>query len=78
VILYAPLIIALALLPLEPRVKAKPNADWFFSKDARWWQGGVVNTTYFYRIMYRCAKQLFRKGCAGNPTRDHRSDSGWG
>ena len=32
VILYAPLIIALALLPLEPRVKAKPNADRFFQK----------------------------------------------
>ena len=32
VILYAPLIVALALLPLEPRAKAKPNADRFFQK----------------------------------------------
>ena len=32
VILYAPLIGALALLPLEPRAKAKPNADRFFQK----------------------------------------------
>ena len=31
-ILYAPLIVALALLPLEPRTKAKPNADRFFQK----------------------------------------------
>ena len=31
-ILYAPLIVALALLPLEPRAKAKPNADRFFQK----------------------------------------------
>ena len=30
--LYAPLIVALALLPLEPRTKAKPNADRFFEK----------------------------------------------
>ncbi|MDA8855709.1 MFS transporter [Alphaproteobacteria bacterium] len=32
VILYAPLIVALALLPLESRAKAKPNADRFFQK----------------------------------------------
>ena len=32
VILYAPLIAALALLPLESRAKAKPNADRFFQK----------------------------------------------
>jgi MFS family permease len=32
VILYAPLIVALAFLPLEPRAKAKPNADRFFQK----------------------------------------------
>ena len=32
VILYAPLIVALALLPLEPRAKAKQNADRFFQK----------------------------------------------
>ena len=32
VILYAPLIVALALLPLEPRAKANPNADRFFQK----------------------------------------------
>ncbi|MDC0443790.1 MFS transporter [Alphaproteobacteria bacterium] len=32
VILYVPLIVALALLPLESRAKAKPNADRFFQK----------------------------------------------
>jgi MFS family permease len=32
VILYAPLIVALALLPLESRAKAKSNADRFFQK----------------------------------------------
>ena len=32
VIFYAPLIVALALLPLESRAKAKPNADRFFQK----------------------------------------------
>jgi MFS family permease len=32
VILYAPLIVALALLPLESRAKVKPNADRFFQK----------------------------------------------
>jgi len=32
VILYAPLIVALALLPLASRAKAKPNADRFFQK----------------------------------------------
>ena len=32
VILYAPLIVALALMPLESRAKAKPNADRFFQK----------------------------------------------
>ena len=37
VILYAPLIVALALLPLESRAKAKPNADRFFQK---MWDGG--------------------------------------
>jgi MFS family permease len=51
-ILYAPLIVALALLPLEPRAKAKPNADRFFQKIARWRQGGFANTNYFYRSMY--------------------------
>ena len=32
VILYAPLILALTLLPLEPRAKSKPNTDRFFQK----------------------------------------------
>jgi MFS family permease len=32
VILYAPLILALTLLPLEPRSKSKPNTDRFFQK----------------------------------------------
>ena len=32
VILYAPLILALTLLPLEPRTKSKPNTDRFFQK----------------------------------------------
>src|SRR5210317_392424 len=32
VMLYVPLIVALALLPLEPRAKTKPNADRFFQK----------------------------------------------
>ena len=32
VILYAPLILALTLLPLEPRSKLKPNTDRFFQK----------------------------------------------
>jgi MFS family permease len=39
VILYVPLIIALALLPLQFRPKAKPNADRFFQK---LWDGGRV------------------------------------
>ena len=32
VILYAPLILALTLLPLEPRARSKPNTDRFFQK----------------------------------------------
>ena len=32
VILYAPLILALTLIPLEPRARSKPNTDRFFQK----------------------------------------------
>ena len=52
VILYAPLIVALALLPLESACQGKAECRPVFSKDAGWRQGGFANTNYFYRSMY--------------------------